>query len=125
MRAFRFSARIVSSLIRSSTKKVHEISGSGTYPWRAWPARTSEARAGATPETFAMRRTLLALAVSASMLNPGLLDPIADLLSSIWSASESADAGCIWDPDGRCRPAPQLQLDEGCGMDPYGCPKGS
>ncbi|MES1245869.1 MAG: hypothetical protein ABUT39_29950 [Acidobacteriota bacterium] len=28
------------------------------------------------------------------------------------------DAGCIWDPYGQCRPAPQT--DEGCGWDPSG-----
>jgi len=76
-----------------------------------------------------MRRALLAVAVTASLLtagtSPGLLDQLRSLLSSIWSAWESADEGCIADPYGRCRPAPQPQSDAGCEFDPYGCPKGS
>jgi hypothetical protein len=60
-----------------------------------------------------MRRTLLAVAVAAS-----LLTPLWDLLAPLWGGSEDTDAGCIWDPYGRCLPAPQT--DEGCGWDPYG-----
>ena len=52
-----------------------------------------------------MRRIVLALAVTASLSHTGLLDPIAHLLASLWNASASSDAGCIWDP--------------------YGCPQGS
>jgi len=74
-----------------------------------------------------MRRTLFAVAVVASLLTSGSgpLDPIWDLLSSLWDGSAGTDAGCGWDPDGRCLPAPEPQTDEGCGWDPYGCPKGS
>lgn len=60
-----------------------------------------------------MRRTLLAVAVAAS-----LLTPLWDLLSPLWSGSEDTDEGCIWDPNGRCQPVPQT--DGGCGLDPYG-----
>lgn len=62
-----------------------------------------------------MRRTLLAVAVAAS-----LLTPLWDLLSPLWSGSEDTDAGCIWDPYGRCQPAPQT--DAGCIWDPDGSP---
>lgn len=80
-----------------------------------------------------MRRTLLAVAVVAS-----LLTPLWDLLFPLWSGSEDTDAGCIWDPSGRCQPAPQTdegciwdpsgscqpapQTDAGCILDPYGSP---
>ena len=62
-----------------------------------------------------MRRTLLAMAVAAS-----LLTPLWDLLSPIWGGLEGTDEGCILDPYGRCQPAPQT--DEGCIWDPYGSP---
>jgi hypothetical protein len=72
-----------------------------------------------------MRRTLLALAIIAPFFSPGLIDPVGNLLVSIWSASATGDEGCIMDPYGSCRPTPEPQSDEGCGMDPYGCPQGS
>ena len=83
-----------------------------------------------------MRRTLFAVVVAAS-----LLTPLWDLLSPLWGGSEHTDEGCIWDPDGSCRPAPQTdegciwdpngrcqpapQTDAGCGWDPDGCSSGS
>lgn len=80
--------------------------------------QTSKAEPGVTLETLPMRRTLLAVAVAAS-----LLTPLWDLLSPIWGGSENTDAGCGMDPDGRCMPTPQT--DAGCGWDPYGSPCGS
>jgi hypothetical protein len=53
-----------------------------------------------------MRRSLLLLTLLAS-------------LSTFWSyVSSLVDEGCIWDPYGQCRPAPQT--DEGCIWDPSG-----
>ena len=72
-----------------------------------------------------MHRTLLALAITASLFTPGLLEPLWSLLDSLWDTSASGGAGCIMDPSGRCQPDPQPQSDEGCGMDPSGCPQGS
>jgi hypothetical protein len=74
-----------------------------------------------------MRRTLLALAIIAPLFSPGLLDPIGNLLVSIWDASENSDAGCIGDPYGSCRPASEPKPNAGCEADPYGtpCPQGS
>lgn len=62
-----------------------------------------------------MRRTLLAVAVAAS-----LLTPLWHLLAPLWGSSEDTDEGCIWDPSGSCRPAPQT--DAGCIWDPSGSP---
>lgn len=71
-----------------------------------------------------MRRSLVLVVVTASLLgSPGLLDSFWSLVSSIWSGS-TAEAGCGMDPVGECRPAPP-QPDAGCGLDPYGCPGGS
>ena len=56
-----------------------------------------------------MRMSLVVLALAAALAS--------GLFASIWSAS-SADAGCGFDPSGRCSPAPQT--DEGCGFDPSG-----
>jgi hypothetical protein len=56
-----------------------------------------------------MRMSLVVLALAAALAS--------GFLTSIWSAS-SADAGCIFDPNGRCTPAPQT--DEGCIFDPDG-----
>jgi len=88
-----------------------------------------------------MRKALVALALAGSLAagRPVFLEPLWSLLTSIWSASPDegcifdpngrcrlapqTDAGCIFDPDGRCRPAPQT--DAGCIFDPNGCPKGS
>ena len=73
-----------------------------------------------------MRRTFLAVAVTASLLtsgaSPGTFERLWILFSGLWDASAGTDAGCIWDPDGRCRPASEPQTNEGCGWDPYGCP---
>ncbi|HWM89823.1 MAG TPA: hypothetical protein VN493_03580 [Thermoanaerobaculia bacterium] len=71
-----------------------------------------------------MRRALIALALTASMLTsqPTLVDSVWSFLSAIWSQS-SPDAGCGADPNGRC--APQPRIDAGCGADPDGCPEGS
>jgi hypothetical protein len=75
-----------------------------------------------------MRRILLAVALAASLapMAPSLLGPLQTLLSSLWGAPATLDAGCGFDPDGRCTTAPQPQLDEGCGFDPDGrCQPGS
>lgn len=71
-----------------------------------------------------MRQTLIAVTLTAALLagRPALLDQIWALLASFWSESTS-DAGCGADPNGGCKPAPQLQSDAGCGADPNGCPK--
>lgn len=69
-----------------------------------------------------MRRTLLVLAVTASLFSPGLLDSIGNFLNFLW---EGSDAGCEWDPLGSCRPAPEPQPNAGCELDPLGCPQGS
>jgi hypothetical protein len=72
-----------------------------------------------------MRRTVIALTLIGSLVSqPSLLDTLWSFLSTVWSES-SPDEGCGADPDGRCRPVPQLQHDEGCGADPDGCAKGS
>ena len=65
-----------------------------------------------------MRSSLVALALAAALAagRPSL-DAIWTLLASAWSAS-SMDEGCIFDPDGRCNPAPRN--DAGCGFDPNG-----
>lgn len=77
-----------------------------------------------------MHRALLAAAFTASLLtsgfSPGPVERLWHLLSSFWGATATADAGCIWDPDGRCQPAPESQPDAGCIMDPNGgCQQGS
>jgi hypothetical protein len=81
--------------------------------------------AGAAPEILPMRRALLAVAVTASLLGPvaapGPLGQLWQLLSSLWDIPATHDAGCIMDPSGGCREAPQPQPDEGCIMDPSGC----
>jgi hypothetical protein len=70
-----------------------------------------------------MRKTLTALALTATLISqPALLDSFWTFLSSLWEES-TPDAGCGADPSGRCNPQPQI--DEGCGADPSGCPKGS
>jgi hypothetical protein len=83
-----------------------------------------------------MRRTVVALAVSASLLRTsplGSLDRLWDLLASLWVAAPSVPIhhlptkeGCGADPSGRCQPVVQPQLDAGCGADPSGrCQTGS
>ena len=71
-----------------------------------------------------MRNAFIALILAGSLAagRPTLLGQLWSLLASAWSAS-TADAGCGFDPNGPCTPAPQP--DEGCGLDPDGCPKGS
>lgn len=66
-----------------------------------------------------MRRSFLALAVTASLVTsqPSLLGQLWDLLAAVWS-EPAADAGCIFDPSGRCTPAPRS--DAGCIFDPNG-----
>jgi hypothetical protein len=63
-----------------------------------------------------MRRILIAIAIAASLLTSGaqtgFLGPLWELVSSVWSDSDS-------------EPIPPPQADEGCGMDPLGCPRGS
>lgn len=71
-----------------------------------------------------MRRTMLAVTVTASLLTSGgslgAAEQLWSLLARLWSASTSVDAGCVGDPYGACRPAPAPQTDAGCGFDPYG-----
>jgi hypothetical protein len=74
-----------------------------------------------------MRRTLAALAVTASLLNPGasqthLLSSLWGYLTSLWSgATALKEGGPGLDPDGRnAAPAPQPTTDEGPGLDPDG-----
>jgi hypothetical protein len=70
-----------------------------------------------------MRRALFAVVLTTSL---GLFDPLWSLLSTFWEAPASPDAGCEWDPYGRCAQAPQLQIDAGCEWDPNGrCNPGS
>lgn len=62
-----------------------------------------------------MRRSFMAMAFTASLVSTapsGLFEPLWALFSSLWDTK----AGCEWDPNGRCLPAPK----EGCGMDPNG-----
>jgi hypothetical protein len=71
-----------------------------------------------------MRRSLVAAALTASLLAPGpgspqLLQPLWTLLSSLWSgALEKAGAG--WDPFGLQAPAARPTSDAGGGADPDG-----
>jgi hypothetical protein len=91
-----------------------------------------------------MRRSLVAAALTASLLVPGpgpaqLLYPLWTLLSSIWGGvtekagggadpfglrapapQPTSDAGAGWDPDGLRAPAPQPTTDAGGGWDPFG-----
>jgi hypothetical protein len=76
-----------------------------------------------------MRRALFAVALTAALAQPahlGLLAPFWSLLSTLWGAPATPDAGCEWDPWGRCAQAPQPQIDAGCELDPWGrCHSGS
>jgi len=76
-----------------------------------------------------MRRTLLAVALAASLTptsSSGFFHPLWSFLSSLWTAPASQGAGCGWDPSGRCAPALQPESEIGCGMDPSGlCHPGS
>ncbi len=71
-----------------------------------------------------MRRTLLAVTITASLLTQGgslgAAEQLWTLLAGLWSASTNIDAGCGWDPYGGCQPASSPQTDEGCVGDPYG-----
>lgn len=70
-----------------------------------------------------MRKTLVALALSAAVIGqPALLDKVWTFLTSLWDQS-SPDEGCGFDPNGQCVPPPRP--DAGCGFDPDGCPEGS
>jgi|GEM_PF-4991570 len=72
-----------------------------------------------------MRRTLAALAVTASLLTSGasqapLLGSLWGYLTTLWSKA-TADAGPGLDPNGKnAAPAPQPTTDEGPGLDPDG-----
>jgi hypothetical protein len=77
-----------------------------------------------------MRKALFAAALTASLFGgpasrPDLFDPLFAFFSTVWDG-QSLEAGCGFDPWGRCDVAPQPQLDEGCGFDPNGkCHPGS
>jgi len=72
-----------------------------------------------------MRRSLAALAVTASLLAPGasqthLLGSLWGFVTSLWSSAK-ADEGPGIDPFGRnAAPAPQPTPDAGAGIDPFG-----
>jgi hypothetical protein len=72
-----------------------------------------------------MRRSLVAAALTASLLVPGpgpaqLLHPLWALLSSLWSGAMEKE-GPGWDPNGLQAPAPPPPTtDEGGGWDPFG-----
>jgi hypothetical protein len=77
-----------------------------------------------------MHRTLIATVLVGflSAATPSsLLDQIWSLMASLWTESPSSDAGCGWDPNGRCWPADSgskpienTQTKAGCGWDPNG-----
>jgi hypothetical protein len=73
-----------------------------------------------------MRRSLAALAVTASLLTPGasqahLLGSLWGYFASLWSGAIAVDEGPGLDPDGRnAAPAPQPTPDAGPGLDPSG-----
>jgi len=74
-----------------------------------------------------MRRTIVALSIVASSwtaTQPGILDPLLRLFSSIWD-QPYAKEGCGLDPWGVCKSAPVQppQTDSGCGLDPWGACK--
>jgi len=72
-----------------------------------------------------MRRTLVAVALTSSLLTPTagpthLLAPLWSLLSSLFVPS-TADEGAGWDPSGLTHNStPPAQTDEGPGWDPDG-----
>jgi hypothetical protein len=73
-----------------------------------------------------MRRSLVALAVAASLLTPGasqtqLLGSLWGYFTSLWSGAITFKEGPGIDPDGRkAAPAPQPTPDAGPGIDPDG-----
>ena len=68
-----------------------------------------------------MRKALIALILAGSLAagRPALLEQLWSFLSAALSPP-TADEGCIFNPNGRCQPAPQT--DEGCRLDPDGSP---
>jgi hypothetical protein len=72
-----------------------------------------------------MRRSLVAIVLTASLLTPGasqtpLLGSLWGFLTSLWSKA-ATDAGAGADPFGRnAAPAPQPSPDAGAGWDPSG-----
>jgi hypothetical protein len=68
-----------------------------------------------------MRKGLIALTLAGSLAAgpTALLDQLWSFIVSALSAP-TTDEGCIFDPNGRCKPAPQT--DGGLGFDPSGNP---
>jgi len=68
-----------------------------------------------------MRKALIALILAGSLGagRPTLLGQLWSFLSSALSVP-TADEGCIFDPNGLCKPKPQT--DGGLGFDPSGQP---
>jgi hypothetical protein len=68
-----------------------------------------------------MRKALIALILAGSLAagRPALLGQLWSFLTSPLSPP-TADAGCGFDPSGRCNPAPRT--DAGCIFDPSGSP---
>lgn len=75
-----------------------------------------------------MRRTMIAAALTASLVNPAastVLNPLWSLWSWLWGDSQ-VKSGCVIDPWGQsqCSPAPQaVEAEAGCQIDPWGCPQ--
>ena len=69
-----------------------------------------------------MRQALIALILAGSLAAgpSSLLGQLWSLVASPWKAA-TENGGLGFDPDGQSKP----QTDEGCGLDPSGCPKGS
>ena len=76
-----------------------------------------------------MRRTMIAAALVASLMNPAastVLAPLWSLWSSwLWSDSHAKE-GCLIDPWGQrqCSQDPQpVESEAGCLIDPWSCPR--
>ena len=75
-----------------------------------------------------MRRTMFAVAITASLVNPAA-STVFDSLWSLWSWLSGdlfVKEGCGIDPWGQsqCSPTPQaVEPESGCVVDPWGCPK--
>jgi len=85
-----------------------------------------------------MHRTLVATVLAgflAAAAPSSLFDQFWNLVASLWTDSAFSDAGCGWDPNGRCTPAEEpgsrptdsgsnpienTQAKAGCGWDPNG-----